>query len=147
MHRTTAHHRLPRAGVDVIDDATSALAMISATIHRPMRPETILLLLDEARRGRSIVVVTGTVDPDAVVEIVECITQGVDADELGAIVIASVRPSVAAGGDRATESGDVDRWLEMSDIASAAGVELLEWFVIGRGVSCPRDRLGEPPRW
>ena len=26
-------------------------------------------------------------------------------------------------------------------------MELLEWFVIADEVSCPRDLLGEPPRW
>ena len=35
----------------------------------------------------------------------------------------------------------------MSDIAEHVGVELLEWFVFGNAVTCPRDRLGEPPRW
>ncbi len=44
-------------------------------------------------------------------------------------------------------AGDVDRWLELSDLAEQAGVELLEWFVIGDAITCPRDLLGEPPRW
>ncbi len=35
----------------------------------------------------------------------------------------------------------------MSDLTSAAGVELVEWFVIGDDIHCPRDLLGEPPRW
>jgi hypothetical protein len=38
----------------------------------------------------------------------------------------------------------------MSDVAEQVGVEVLEWFVIGnsgRDVTCPRDQLGEPPRW
>jgi hypothetical protein len=27
-------------------------------------------------------------------------------------------------------------------------MELVEWFVIGgQDVTCPRDLLGEPPRW
>ena len=40
-----------------------------------------------------------------------------------------------------------DRTVQMSEIAELSGVEVLEWFVIDRAVSCPRDRLGEPPRW
>jgi hypothetical protein len=35
----------------------------------------------------------------------------------------------------------------MSDVTSAAGVELVEWFVIGDDIHCPRDLLGESPRW
>ena len=60
---------------------------------------------------------------------------------LGALVMATVRP----GGGPLEDDGD--RWLEMSDLTSAAGVELVEWFVIGDEIHCPRDLLGEPPRW
>ncbi len=137
----TAVRRLPRAGIDTIDHPDTALAAIAMAVTRPLRSETILLLLDEARRGRAIVVVSGTTEPDQVIEVVECITQGEGCEHLGAIVVASVRPE--GGGS----SGDIDRWLEMSDIASVAGVELLEWFVIDRTISCPRDSLGEAPRW
>jgi hypothetical protein len=137
----TAVRRLPRAGIDTIDHPDTALAAIAMAITRPLRGETILLLLDEARRGRAIVVVSGTAEPDQVIEVVECITQGEGCEHLGALVVASVRP------DAAEHPGDVDRWLEMSDVASLVGVELLEWFVIGRTISCPRDQLGEAPRW
>ena len=142
MQPTAIHRRMPRAGLDPIRDPTTALSTISIAMHRPLRPETILLLLDETRCGRTIVVVTGTVDPDSSIEIVEFVTQGVGSEHLGALVVASIRPD---GG--IPSEADIDRWLEMSEIASLAGVELLEWFVIDRTVSCPRDRLGEPPRW
>lgn len=140
MEPTTVR-RLPRAGIDPIDHPDTALAALALAVGRPLRSETVLLLLDEARCGRAIVTVSGTAEPDQVVEVVECIAQGNGSEHLGAIVVASVRP---VGGD---DPGDVDRWLEMSDIAESAGVELLEWFVIGRTISCPRDRLGAAPRW
>ena len=138
----TAVRRLPRAGIDRIDHPDIALATIAMAISRPLRSETILLLLDEARSGRAIVVVSGTTEPDQVIEVVECFTQGEGCEHIGAIVIASARPD---GDDE--HPGDVDRWLEMSEIASLAGIALLEWVVIGRTISCPRDRLGETPRW
>lgn len=141
MEHTTVR-RLPRAGIDTIDHPDIALAAIAMAITRPLRSETILLLLDEARRGRAIVIVSDTTAPDQVIEVVECITQGDGCEHLGTVVVASARPGCD---DELT--GDVDRWLEMSEIASLAGVELLEWFVIGRTISCPRDRLGEAPRW
>ena len=65
------------------------------------------------------------------------------------IVVASVRP-VALGADEAAAvaDGDIDRWFAASDIAADHGVELLEWFVVGPfGVICPRELLGERPRW
>ncbi len=142
MRPTPIHRRLPRAGLDPIGEPAAALSTISLAIHRPLRHETIVLLLDEAHRGRTIVTVSGTVDPDSTIEIVEFLTQGVECERLGALVIASVRP-----GDGGELDADIDRWLEMSEIAALTGVELLEWFVIGRTVSCPRDLLGEPPRW
>ena len=140
MEHTTVR-RLPRAGIDTIDHPDTALAAIAMAITRPCRSETILLLLDEARRGRAIVVVSGTTEPDQAIEVVECITQGTACEHIGAIVVASVRP------DAGDHPADVDRWLEMSDIASLVGIELIEWFVIGRTISCPRDQLGEAPRW
>ena len=89
---------------------------------------------------------SGTHQPDDVLEVVECFTRSAaHGGRVGSIIVASVRPAAAA--TRRRPATDVDRWLEMSDIAEQAGVELLEWFVIGGDVTCPRDRLGEPPRW
>lgn len=144
MQPTTIHHRIPRAGIDAIDDAGTALITLSMALHRPARHETIVLLLDQDRCGRAIVVVTGTVEPDSVLEVVECLAQA--AEEPGAIVVGTVRPDVDASDDP-NAAGDIDRWLEMSEIASLVGVEVVEWFVIGRSVRCPRDDLGEAPRW
>ena len=49
MHPTAIHRRLPRAGHDPIDEPATALATISSVMRRPLRPETILLLLDGDR--------------------------------------------------------------------------------------------------
>ena len=138
--------RVPRAGVDPVCSASSALTIISLAMHRPLRFETIVLLLDDERRGVSLVVVDGTAEPDSVVDVTECIAVAVDPSPAAQLVIASVRP-----GDGAVR-GDPDRWLEASDIAGLHGVELVEWFVIDGetdavNVHCPRDALGERPRW
>jgi hypothetical protein len=145
MCTPAVHYRLPRAGIDTIDRAETALLMVAMAIQQPLRAETIALLLDEQRRGIAVAVVSGTHRPDDVLEVVECFTRNsTHGGRVGNIVVASVRPDTA---DEATIATDVDRWLEMSDIAEQAGVELLEWFVIDGDVTCPRDELGEPPRW
>jgi hypothetical protein len=145
MCKPAAHHRLPRAGVDTICNADTALLTLAMAIQQPLRAETIALLLDDQRRGIAVAVVSGTHQPDDVLEVVECFTRSAaHGGRVGSVIVASVRPDPSDGDTRAT---DIDRWLEMSDIAEQAGVELLEWFVIGSGVTCPRDRLGEPPRW
>ena len=135
-------HRPPRAGIDPIECAEQALAVIALAIERPPVAETIVLLLDHERRGVCVTVVSGTTRADDAVEVAECLANtGAPTGRLGALVMATVRP---AGGPL---EGDGDRWLEMSDLTSAAGVELVEWFVIGDDIHCPRDLLGEPPRW
>ena len=145
MCTPAVHHRLPRAGVDTISCAETALLALAMAIQRPLRAETVTLLLDDQRRGIAVAVVSGTHQPDDVLEVVECFTRSAaHGGRVGSIIVASVRPDRS---DEATTSTDVDRWLEMSDIAEQAGVELLEWFVIGGDVRCPRDQLGEPPRW
>ncbi len=146
IRRCARHRRLPRAGVDRFDRPEPALAMIATLIGRPPRNETIALLLDDRRRGRAVLVVSGTDDPDAVVEVAERISE---ADEVGAVVLATVRSTGA--GDRPDPTGrsDVDRWLEASDLLESSGVDLLEWFVVTADgvVTCPRELFGEPPRW
>jgi hypothetical protein len=145
MCTPAVHHRLPRAGVDTIDCAETALLTLAMAIQQPLRAETVSLLLDDQRRGIAVAVVSGTDQPDDVLEVVECFTRSAThGGRVASVIVASVRPVVA---DEATAAGDVDRWLEMSEIAEQAGVELIEWFVITGDVTCPRDRLGEPPRW
>jgi hypothetical protein len=146
MRAIPTHHRCPRAGIDPVDDPTTALAIIGLAMHRPRRAETIVVLLDAERRGVGIVVVAGTLEADAAVEIVEFLAGSAAAGgRVAAFVVASVRRPAADGGG--CGRSDADRWLEMSDVAEAAGVELLEWFVVDDAISCPRDLLGEPPRW
>lgn len=134
--------RTPVAGVDPIHDAEAALAVVALAVQCPAVAETVVLLLDHERRGISIVVVSGTAHPDDVVEVVEHVAGSAAATGVvGALVVATVRPGGSVLAD------DADRWLELSGIAEEAGVEVVEWFVVGRSIQCPRDLLGERPRW
>lgn len=147
MTQSCGAHRPPRAGVDVIDSADAALAVVELAMSQPLTAETIVVVLDECGRGRSIVVVDGTDDADALYEVVERLAESVAAAGVaGALVVASVRPTAPR------LPGDDQRWAKASDLAEVAGVELLEWFVVGHGPRgtaawCPRELLDEPPRW
>jgi nucleotide-binding universal stress UspA family protein len=140
-------HRAPRAGIDRIDSQMAALAVIRLAMHLPLTSETIALVLDADHRGRTVVVVDGTDESGSVLEVTERLADAIaTSGHDGALVLASVRP----GGEPAP--ADADLWLEASELAEAAGVELLEWFVIGEDTGpptawCPRDLLAEPPRW
>lgn len=139
-------HAVPRAGRDPIDGAGRALAMLHLLVERPLRHQTIALLLDGARCGLGALVVEGTRQPDSIVDIAQLLAGAAPQHpELRAVVLASVRP------DAAGPSGDdVDRWADADDALGSAGIDLVEWFVVSRGdppVSCPRDLLGAPARW
>lgn len=138
--------RVPRAGIDPIDGPAAALAVIDLAVRTPAAPESIVLLLDRQRRGLGITVVSDCWFPDDVLEVVECLSGA--AGPTGAVhslVVATVRPD---GLDPAAADGDDPmRWLELDRLAASADLELVEWFVIGPHVVCPRELVGEPERW
>jgi hypothetical protein len=144
-----AAHRVPRANVDPIDGPAAALALVDLAMHHPPVDETVALVLDGDRRGRTIVVVDGTTAPDSVLDVVERVAGSIAATgRPGCVVLATIRPR---GGPL---DGDDERWLEASELADDVGVELLEWFVVSGDrpsaaarAWCPRDLLGEAPRW
>lgn len=153
MNLNTCHHGVPRARIDPIRSAETALAMIGLVTTTPPRNETIVLLLDDARCGFGVVVVSGTDDNQAVLCVADCVLNlAAQNAEVAGVIIASVRtPCSIDSNSRAEPSdctdADVDRWLEMSDLADSAGVELVEWFIVARDITCPRDLIAEPPRW
>ena len=143
MPSPLSRSRAPRADIDPIRTADDALALISRVISQPLVSETIGFALDAASRGNTITVVSGTVHPDAIVDVAECLAvAAASSPRAVSLVLVTVRPNSGM------LPGDVDRWLEASAVVDQQGLELLEWFVIGPGgPECPRDLLGEPERW
>jgi len=137
-------HRVPRAGIDPIVTERAALAVINMVLEPPLRHDTIVITLDRERRGRSLVVIHETDWHDDLFGVLDMVV-GLDDDELDAFIVATVRPPIVGVPD--LDVLDVDRWILASEIVEGAGLELVEWFVVGAGVSCPRAQLGEPPRW
>jgi len=125
----------------LLTSAADALEVVAAALHVPERVETIALLLDDDRRGRTVVVVDGTEPADSLIEVVECLCDAMS-DEGGQLVVASVRPSLGL------VPGDTDRWLEASAIADDRGCTLLDWFVVRDRIACRvGDLIAEPSRW
>lgn len=141
--------RLPRAGIDPIDDVRTAVALIKTAVTWPLRPETIVVLLDSERCGIGLVVVSDTDDHDDVLEVARRILDPqVHEGRAAAVIVATVRPGVVSQGTLPEELADADRWLELDEIATSSGVELLEWFlVLADGLSWPRMLVNAPPRW
>lgn len=133
---------LPVAGVDRIEDAAVALALIDSFASDPSAHETLVILLDAEHRGTTIVNIDGTTEHDSVLRVADYVTERAHgADDVSAAIIATFRPG---GSD---ELDDLERWLTIDEQLAMVGVELVEWFVIGRSVSCPRSLLGDPTRW
>jgi hypothetical protein len=147
---TPLPRRVPRARIDPIDDQRRARSLLDAVVTVPLRPETIVVVLDDASRGLAILTVVDAGSPARTVDVVEQLAvPGLCDGEAGALLVATVRPADHSSIDPSdATSDDGDRWFEMCDLADAAGLELVEWFLYEpAGVSCPRDRTGAPPRW
>ena len=138
MSRSRPTHRIPRGFIDPIESRADALAVLA--LAAPFGHDTIAILLDPDRCGVGILVVTDTRDDDAIFRIIDvCI----DAQytEISGLILATSRP----GGD--VMSTDASRWRRASSQCDEAGIELVEWFVIGTHIACPRELTGDQPRW
>jgi hypothetical protein len=138
MCRSCSTRRIPRGFIDPIESRADALAVLS--LAAPFGHDTVAILLDAQRRGIGIVVVTGTTDPDAIFGVIDVCLNARDR-EISGLVLATTRP----GGDM--QAADRDRWIDATARCEHGGIELVEWFVIGEHIACPRDLAGEPPRW
>lgn len=146
MSRNRSSKRMPRGGIDPIRSADDALAVLA--LAAPYGHDTIAILLDDRRRGCSIIIVNDTIDDEALFTVIDAcigVAQRVNETEpvvLQGLILATSRPDGDAVG------ADVHRWLEASDHCRAGGLDLVEWFVLGRsGPVCPRVMFGEPERW
>ena len=117
----------------LVNSADAAVERILSTAHDPPRPEVVVLVLTPDFLVHAVLVVDDTRSPDAVVEVIELVTESVaEAGREALLVVGSVRPGLGP------LPGDVDRWTELSDLAETHGCELLEWFVISDGIAwCP----------
>ncbi len=126
-----------------VRSAGAALFLLGLAIGDPPEAETLAFLLDEQGMGGIVLAFQGTESPDMMLHIVDFMSlAGERIPEVTSLVVASFRPG---GG---IVPGDLDRWLEASTRCAERGLRLTEWFVLGdMGPECPRDLLGEPPRW
>jgi hypothetical protein len=141
--RRTSRRPAPRGGVDPLERAEDALVVFESAA-RPYDHEILGILLDLDGIGDQVIVITGTRDPDSVIEVGRAVAAAASRSirPWRWLVLASGRP------DSGTLPGDVDRWLEVDSLVRSYGVELVDWFVIGpAGAECPRELIGEPDRW
>ncbi len=141
MSRNRRFHPVPRGGIDPIQSPDDALAVLA--LAAPYGHDTIVITLDDDRRGSSVVIVSDTIERDALFDVIDFFASAVASEPtIRALIVASSRP------DDDLDVDDVHRWMVASDLCRAGGLELIEWFVLGRsGPRCPRELCGEPARW
>ncbi len=142
MFPSLSFSNLPRAHIDPIETPFDALRLILMMVGSDASAETLVLALDDRRCGVSITSVSGTDDPDAVLGVIDALAESARSSlDVAGLVVASVRP------DSEFEVSDLTRWHEADQSCWESDIELVEWFVIGTSISCPREFCGVPPRW
>lgn len=119
------------------------MSVFSLQILRPMSPETLVMFVDTSGCGFSLVSVSGTEDPLAVIDVAETLAMVAgEAPDIAGFVIASVRP----GGGLLLDDDEI--WFEIDLVVEEFGLILYDWLVIGihGTLSVPRE-FGLPTRW
>ncbi len=111
-----------------VTSVADALEVIASVAANPLRHETVALLMDASRSGGTCLVVDGTNGPEAISEVAEFVLTNALQQPGGveSVVLASVRPGRLAPGD-----GDHWRWFDLRDRFDEAGIDLLDWLVVG----------------
>ncbi len=131
---------VPRAHRDHITSATQALSIFSLAIARPLRPETLVLMMSDDHRGIGLIAMNTGDDLRSLIDHIvgKCAAE----NSATAVAIASVRPQLQSQLHCAIE------WTKASEICQRAGVQLVDWFIVGRsGVNRPRISANEPDAW
>lgn len=131
---------VPRAHRDPITSATQALSVFSLAITRPLRPETLVLMLSKDHQGVGLFALNSGGNLHSLINhiIGRCAAE----DSARAVAIASVRPQLHSQFHCTVE------WTMASELCRRAGVQLVDWFIVGRhGVDRPRIITSEPDAW
>jgi len=139
----TLHH--PSAPPARLTDAVAALQLVDLAVSRPLRSETVVFLADDAHLGHTCFMVSGTSAADDVLDVAALVVEVAErSPAVHAVVLATVRPTEPIASGRS----DLDRGLELLELCEAAGLELLDWFVVSPdGASSLREASGLPLLW
>ena len=129
---------VPRPLIDPIRSLLDALSIISLGLRRPRQNDTMILALDAQRRGLHLFR-SHEMSAEALHHIIgQCsVVSGIHG-----IVVASIRTALPL------LASDQQLMFTAQHTLSAAGIELIDWVVIGvGGLYCPRTVSGLPDPW
>ena len=129
---------IPRPLIDPITSLVEALSVVSLALTRPRRNSTFVLVLDNERRGIHLFR-TAPLNKCSIHRIIyECS----HVPSVGGVFITSVRNTQPVSPD------DSDKLLNSARTLASAGLQLIDWAVIGAGgLYCPRTLLNLPDPW
>ncbi len=129
---------VPRPLVDPINSLAEALSIVSLALQRPRRNSTIVLALDNKRRGIHLFRTNVMSAQTAQLIVRECsFSHTVDG-----VVVVSHRTSAPMS------VSDEDVWRRANFTLSAAGIHLIDWVILGAGgLYGPRTLCGVPDPW
>lgn len=120
---------IPRPLVDPVSTFPEALGIVALAAGRPLRHESVVLVLDSRRRGLGLHR-TGTPDAHLAHEVAAVCSRTPAA--LGAFVV-TFRPGSPVGLD------DPGLFEQLRHVLHSTGHHLIDWVVVGRGgFWCPR---------
>lgn len=137
---------VPRAHRDPITSASAALAVFSLAITRPLRPETIVLMMRKDHRGIGLFALdTGE---SLAILIDDVISRCVAHESAQAVAIASVRPQSSSQFAGANQEDCAAEFASARESCHRAGIQLVDWFIVARaGIRCPRSEAALPSLW
>jgi hypothetical protein len=131
----------------LITNAADALAVVCHGLSHPGRPEVFLIARNAQQQMLMMLVVTDTIEPDHVVEVLHSMMH-ISADTaVDSVVLASMRPGMPICVD------DALIWWSLQDLADSYGITLTEWFVLSEEffttgeAPSPRAFTGEEAAW
>ena len=129
---------IPRPLIDPITSLIEALSVVSLALTRPRRNSTTVLVLDNQRRGIHLFRTT-SLSKQSLHRIVHECSQVPFVD---GIFIASVRTTSPVS------PCDIETLTNSVCTLSAAGIQLVDWAVVGAGgLYCPRTLMNLPDPW
>jgi hypothetical protein len=135
----------PPAAAQPLVDPMAALHLVSAVFREPAEEETVCILLASDRTGLGCVSVAGAASADSALRVARLAAAAAEhGGPLGAVVVATSRPGWSHLPD---ECDEVCFSLMREDLA-AAGVVLVDWFLVDAGRAGSMAELGgHPSRW
>lgn len=138
MHFSSSILDVPRPLIDPITSLLDALSVISLSLRRPRRIDTIVLALDAQRRGLYLFR-THALNAETLHHVIGKCS---DVSGIHGVVIASIRACSPL------TTTDQQLLTTAQHTLSGAGIELIDWVVIGAGgLYCPRTLSDTPDPW